>query len=205
MSQAARVVAAIRAGEPVVLPTDTVYGLCVSPYSERHAQRLYRLKGRDEREPVALLARDLDMALDCVPELLGRSASIARGLLPGPYTLVLPNPARRFRWLTGRRPETIGIRVAELPEPARAVLEQVGAVAATSANLTGGPDPRRLEEVPQEILERCAAVLDGGTLPGAPSAVLDLTEEEPRILRAGAGSEVEVLERVREAIASLGA
>jgi len=199
------VVAAIRAGEPVVLPTDTVYGLCVSPYSERHAQRLYRLKGRDEREPVALLARDLDMALDCVPELLGRSASIARGLLPGPYTLVLPNPARRFRWLTGRRPETIGIRVAELPEPARAVLEQVGAVAATSANLTGGPDPRRLEEVPQEILERCAAVLDGGTLPGAPSAVLDLTEEEPRILRAGAGSEVEVLERVREAIASLGA
>jgi len=201
---AARVVAAIRTGEPVVLPTDTVYGLCVSPYSERHAQRLYRLKGRDEREPVALLAGDLDTLLDDVPELRGRAASIARGLLPGPWTLVLPNPARRFRWLTGGRPETIGVRVPELPDEARDVLAEVGALAATSANLTGGPDPSRLEDVPREILERCGAVLDGGALPGLPSTVLDLTGEEPAVLRAGAGSAADALERVRGLIASLG-
>jgi L-threonylcarbamoyladenylate synthase len=180
-------VAALREGKPVVLPTDTVYGLCSSPYREEPVRRLYRLKGRGEEQPTALVAADFEMLLECVPELRGRAATIARSLLPGPYTLILPNAARRFRWLTGSRPWTIGVRVPELPEPAKAVLDRVGAVAATSANAPREPDPRRVDDIPAELLSGCAAVVDVGELPGTPSTVVDFTGPEPVVVREGAG------------------
>jgi L-threonylcarbamoyladenylate synthase len=193
--------AAIRAGQPVILPTDTVYGLCSNPYSEAPVRRMYRLKGRGEEQPTALLARDLDFLLELVPELRGGAAVVARALLPGPYTLVLSNPARRFRWLSGTRPDTIGVRIPAVDGPARAVLERVGTVAATSANLPGGGDPRRLDDVPEEIRRGASALVDGGELPGTASTVLDLTGNEPRVLREGAVGADEALEHVREALA----
>jgi L-threonylcarbamoyladenylate synthase len=193
-------VTAISAGRAVLLPTDTTYGLCTSPEREDFVLRLYRLKGREVTQPTALLARDLDLLVECVPELRGRSDTIARALLPGPYTLVLPNPARRFRWLTGARPDTIGVRVPVLSGPAREVLDRVGALAATSANLHGGVDPRRLEDVPASIRDGCAAELDGGELPGVASTVLDLTGAEPGVLREGAVPAAEALAAVDAAL-----
>jgi L-threonylcarbamoyladenylate synthase len=192
-------VEAIRAGNPVVLPTDTVYGLCADAYREEAVRRLYALKGRGETQPTALLAADVDVLLDAVPELRGLAGTIVRALLPGPYTLLLPNPGRRFRWLTGDRPQTIGVRVPDLPPETQAVLEQVGAVAATSANLPGGPDPRRLEDVPEELRAGAGALLDGGELPGTPSTVLDLTGPEPVVVREGAVPAADALGQVSSA------
>ena len=189
-------VAALRAGLLVVLPTDTVYGLCADGYREAPYRRLCRLKGRPEGMPTALLAADLDTILDAVPEARGRAAVAARALLPGPYTLVLPNPARRFRWLTGTTPETIGVRVPDLPPVSRPVVERAGVIAATSANLHGGPDPARLDDVPEEIRSGAAVTLDGGDLPGLPSTVIDLTTPEPVVLREGAVPAAEALARV---------
>jgi tRNA threonylcarbamoyl adenosine modification protein (Sua5/YciO/YrdC/YwlC family) len=194
-------VLAIRAGRPVILPADTVYGLCTTPYSAAPVERLYRLKRRPETQPTAILASDVDMLFECVPELRGRAGRLVRALLPGPYTLVLPNPGRRFRWLTGDRPDAIGVRVPKLAGDAAAVLARVGAVAATSANLRGGPEPRTLEDVPRELREAAAAEIDGGELPGAPSTVIDFTGPEPRVLREGAGSVEEALGRAGAAAA----
>jgi L-threonylcarbamoyladenylate synthase len=193
-------VAGLRAGRPVILPTDTVYGLCADPYREAPVERLAKLKGRPAGMPVALLASDVDVLLDCVPELLGRAAVAARALLPGPYTLVLPNPAKRFRWLAAGRPDTLGVRVPVLTADARRVVGELGAVAATSANRHGGPDPRRLDDVPADIRESVAAALDGGELPGKPSTVVDLTAREPAVLREGAVPAEEALGRVAEAL-----
>jgi L-threonylcarbamoyladenylate synthase len=184
-------VEAIEAGEPVVLPTDTVYGLCTRPDA---AATLTQLKGREENQPVALLAADVETLFDRVPELRDR-AGLVRALLPGRLTLILPNPSRRYDWLTGSRPDAIGVRVPELQGAAREIVERAGAVAATSANLHGGSDPCRLEEVPEEI-RRVAVLVDGGELPGTPSTVVDLTGPEPEILREGAVDASEVLERV---------
>jgi L-threonylcarbamoyladenylate synthase len=195
-------VEALRAGKPVVLPFDTVYGLAAEPYRERSTRRLYELKGRPATQPTALVAADLDYLLECVPELRGRAATLARQLLPGPLTLVVPNPAGRFRWLTGENAETIGVRVPEFTGPGRDVLERMGAVVATSANRPGEPDPRRLDEVPEEIRAGAAAVVDGGELPGAPSTVVDLTGDEPRILREGAVPAGEILRRLQAPVRS---
>jgi tRNA threonylcarbamoyl adenosine modification protein (Sua5/YciO/YrdC/YwlC family) len=193
-------VEAIRAGRAVVLPTDTVYGLCTTPHLAQPVEQLYRLKGRNEHQPVALLAPDLDTLLECVPELRGRPGSIAEALLPGPLTLVFPNPAWRFQWLTGARPDTIGVRVPELEGDTRAILKRIGVVAATSANLTGGSDPKSLAEVPDEIRAGAAVVIDGGELPGKPSTVVDLTGAEPQIIREGALPAAEVLERLDQLV-----
>ncbi|HSS73290.1 MAG TPA: L-threonylcarbamoyladenylate synthase [Gaiellaceae bacterium] len=189
-------VAAIREGQPVILPTDTVYGLCATPYLEEAAARVYRLKGRPEGMPTALLCSDVDLLFECVPELRGRVREQTRALLPGPYTLVLPNPGRRFRWLAGDRLATIGVRVPTAEDAFADVLREVGALMATSANRHHGLDPRRLEDVPREIRDGCAAEIDGGELPGVPSTVIDLTGTEPKILREGAVPAAEVLERL---------
>jgi L-threonylcarbamoyladenylate synthase len=180
----------------VIVPTDTVYGLAASPYREEHVRRLYRLKGRDESQPTAIVAADVDQLFECVPELRGRSGTIVRALLPGPYTLIFTNPARRFRWLTGTRPETIGVRVPRVTGPAAELLARVGALAATSANLPGGSEPRRLDEVPRELRDGAAAEVDGGELPGTPSTVLDFTGPEPVVVREGAAPVAEALARV---------
>ncbi len=189
-------VAAIREGRPVILPTDTVYGLCATPYLEEAAARVYRLKGRPDGMPTALLCSDVDLLFECVPELRGRVGEQTRALLPGPYTLVLPNPGRRFRWLAGDRGETIGVRVPTAEDAFADVLREVGALMATSANRHHGLDPRRLEDVPREIRDGCAAEIDGGELPGVPSTVIDLTGTEPKILREGAVPAAEALARL---------
>jgi L-threonylcarbamoyladenylate synthase len=192
---------AIRTGHPVVLPTDTVYGLCANPYREAPVRKLYRLKGRPAEQPIALVARDVEFLFECVPEVRGRAGTLVRALLPGAYTLIVPNPAHRFRWLVGTNPEKIGVRVPRLSGPGAEVLERAGAVAATSANRHEGPDPRRLEDVPAVICEGAAALVDGGELPGTPSTVLDLTGPEPRIVREGAVPAPEALERALAATA----
>jgi L-threonylcarbamoyladenylate synthase len=183
---------AIRVGRPVVLPTDTVYGLCGDPERPDVVREVARLKGRAERQPIALIAGEIESLLEGVPELDRR---VLEALLPGPYTLVLPNPERRYPWLTGGM-DTIGVRVPSLPPPAAEVLAEVGAVFATSANAHGGPDPRRLEDVPEKIRAACGAVVEGGELPGTPSTVLDLTGPEPRVLREGAAPAAEALARL---------
>ena len=176
-------VAAIRARRPVILPTDTVYGLCAWPYRPEPVERVYRLKSRDASKPIALLAGSLDALVEALPEI---DVALVEGRLPGPYTLIVPNPNHRFAWLAGETPEKIGVRVPELPEETAAILAEVGVLAATSANAAGGPNPRRVEDIPEEIRDACGAVLDIGELPGVPSTVLDLTGDEPRVLREGA-------------------
>lgn len=190
----------IRSGRSIVLPTDTVYGLAATPHSPEPVQAMYRLKGRDEAQPTALMASSVEKLFEFVPELRGRTGVALRALLPGPFTLILPNPARRFPWLTGARPETIGVRIPQLQRGARVLLDRVGGLAATSANRPGEPDARRLEEVPEEIRAACAAAVDGGELPGIPSTVVDLTGPEPRVVREGAVPAAEALDRLTNTV-----
>ena len=201
MSEIDDAVAAILAGLPAIIPTDTVYGLVTTPYRDEPVRRLYALKGRSAAQPTALIAADLDTLLECLPELRGTTAgAIASAVLPGPYTLVLANRTRRFPWLAGDSPDAIGVRVPAVSGVAKTVLEQVGAVVGTSANLAGGPEARRLADVPEALRAECAAV-DGGELPGIPSTVIDFTGPEPVVLRRGGG---DVDDAIARALAAVG-
>lgn len=192
MSAVDDVVAALEVGGLAVIPTDTVYGLACRADLEKAVRELSRLKGRAAEQPIALVGADVEALVAIVPELDGRRVP------RGPFTVVLPNPAGRLPWLAGANPETIGVRLPDVAGDAADLLGRIGALAATSANLHGGLDPRRLADVPREILDAVAAVLDGGDLPGTPSTVVDLTGPQPRVLREGAVPAAEALARVAE-------
>ena len=193
-------VAALRAGGLAVIPTDTVYGLAADGASEPAARALYAAKGRAQVQPTALLFASVDEIDARMPEMPAAAKTAVRALFPGPLTLVVPNPARRFAWLNAERPDALGLRVPAVSGAGAAVLAELGVLVATSANLPGGPDPRRLEDVPPAIRDIAGALVDGGDLPGTPSTVIDLTGEQPRVLREGALRADEALARLRGAL-----
>jgi L-threonylcarbamoyladenylate synthase len=186
----------ISVGGIAVFPADTVYGLACEPDSPEAVDRLYRLKRRRPDKPAAVMFFALDLALAALPELGQRTSTALHALLPGAVTLLLPNPARRFPLACGPDPEALGLRVPEWP-PALAALGDVSwPVLQSSANVAGGPDARRLDDVPETIRARADLVLDGGELPGTPSTVVDLRgfERDGRwsVVREGAVSAARV-------------
>src|SRR3954452_23249220 len=165
-------------GGVAVFPADTVYGLACDPENERAVARLYELKGRPPDKPAAVMF----FALDTLPELGPRTRALAERLLPGAVTLLVPSDRYPLAGGAG----TLGLRVPDLP-----AFADVGVpVLQSSANLTGGPDARRLDEVPESIRAGADLVIDGGELAGTPSTVVDLRGYETtgawRIVRQGA-------------------
>jgi L-threonylcarbamoyladenylate synthase len=168
----------IAVGGIAVFPADTVYGLACEPDSKEAVQRLYLLKRRRPDKPAAVMFFALDLALAALPELGPRTAGALRALLPGGVTLLVPNPARRYPLACGPAPETLGLRVPAWPPALAALAEVSWPVLQSSANAAGGPDARRLADVPEAIRRRADLVLDGGELPGTPSTVVDLRAYE---------------------------
>ncbi len=190
MSAVDDVLRALEAGQPVVVPTDTVYGLACRPDDEEAVRTLSALKRRSPDQPIAVVASSIEALRAHAPEVPDLPA--------GPFTFVVPNPDRRLPWLSGARPDTIGVRLLDVAGVARELLDRAGALAATSANLHGGRDPRAVADIPPEIVGAVSVVLDAGDLPGTPSTVIDLTGPEPRVLREGAVPAAEALRRVAE-------
>ena len=160
----------IAAGGVAVFPADTVYGLACDPTSRAAVSRLYALKGRPADKPAAVMFFSLARALDALPELGPRTRGAIEALLPGAVTLLLANPLARYPLACGHDPWTLGLRV-----PAPGVLADVAvAVMQSSANRSGAADPRSLDEVDETVRAGADLVVDGGTLPGTPSTVVDL-------------------------------
>lgn len=157
-------------GGVAVFPSDTVYGLACDPQNRLAVERLYALKRRPRAKPSAVMFFELEMALDALPELGELTKAAMRKLLPGPVGLLVPNPAGRFPLACGDDPSTLGVRVPAIPELA----EVRWPVLQSSANRSGEPDPRRLEDVPESIRAAADLVIDGGELPGTPSTLIDL-------------------------------
>jgi L-threonylcarbamoyladenylate synthase len=177
----------IAGGGVVVFPADTVYGLACDPEDAAAVARLYELKGRPPAKPAAVMFFDREAAL---AEAGPRTRALLERLLPGRVTALLPNPRGRFPLACGPDPGTLGIRVPDLP-----ALRGSPPVLQSSANVAGGPDARRLEDVPRAIRDGADLVLDGGELPGTPSTVVDLRGYEDgvwSIVRHGAVPESEI-------------
>lgn len=176
----------IAGGGVALFPADTVYGLACDPESETAVRRLYEIKGRPPERPAAVMFFQLEPVLVVLPQLGPRTRAAFERLLPGPVTLLLPNPERLFPLACGPSPERLGLRVPAVPllaDTERPVMQ-------SSANPSGGADARRVEDVDERIRDAVDLVIDGGELPGTPSTVIDLTAYEEsgeyEILREGA-------------------
>ena len=184
----------IGVGGLVLFPADTVYGLACDPEDRFAVERLYLLKRRSLDKPSAVMFWGVEDALGAIPELGERTRQAMTRVLPGPVSVLVPNPAGRFALACGADVSTLGVRVPVLPRLAgvrRPVLQ-------SSANRAGEADPRRLEDVPALLRAAVDLVIDGGELPGTPSTVIDLrryeAEGEWSVVRAGAVGERELTE-----------
>jgi tRNA threonylcarbamoyl adenosine modification protein (Sua5/YciO/YrdC/YwlC family) len=179
-------------GGVAVFPADTVYGLACDVHNRVAVERLYRFKRRRLDKPSAVMFFDRELALAALPELGERTRAALGRLLPGPVTVLLPNPERRFPLACGDDPSAFGLRVPVVP-----LLEGVSwPVLQSSANLAGGPDACRLEDVPEVLRQGADLLIDGGELPGTPSTVVDLraleTTGEWGVVREGVMSREDV-------------
>ena len=187
-------------GGVAVFPSDTVYGVACDPGHREAHRRLCMMKGRDPGQPCAVMFFSLDRALESLPEIGPRTHAALSALLPGPVLALLPNPAARYPLACGQQIDTLGIRVPALG-PATAALEEMRwPLLQTSANLAGGPEAGRIEEVPASLRDEADLVIDAGELPGVPSTVVDLRDYEFEgawsVLREGALAEEEVAGRL---------
>jgi L-threonylcarbamoyladenylate synthase len=187
----------IAEGGVALFPADTVYGLACDPESEAAVERLYAIKGRPGDRPAAVMFFDVGAALAAVPALGPRTRGALQRLLPGPVTLLVPNPDRLYPLACGPAPERLGLRVPDAPLLAdvhRPVLQ-------SSANPSGGADARRVGDVDERIRAEVDLVIDGGELPGTPSTVIDLTGYEDagayEVVREGALTSDELERRLR--------
>lgn len=189
----------VAAGGVAIFPADTVYGLAADPTCEPAVHRLQQLKRREAAQPSAVMFFAIERALAALPELGPRTRAAFERLLPGPLTLVVANPRRRFPLACTGGGDRLGLRVPALEGRLAPLAAVDRPVLQSSANLHGGPDPRRLTDVPAEIVAAVDLVLDGGVLPGVASTVVDLTGLDDgggfKVLREGAVA-AEELERL---------
>ena len=185
-------VAALRRGELVVLPTDTVYGVAADAFTSSAVGALLEAKGRGRDVPVAVLVgswRTLDGLAEEVTPLV---RSVQEAFWPGALPLVV-RAAPSLLWDLGETRGTVAVRMPLHPV-ALAVLEQTGPLAVSSANRHGLAPASDAAEAARQLGTAVSVYLDGGTSGGAASTIVDLTGERPRLLRAGAVPEKHLLD-----------
>lgn len=174
-------VAAIRRGDVVGVPTDTVYGIGANPWNESAVGKLFELKGRPQHKPVGLLAAGAEQAAE-VADLT--PAEHLLELWPGAVTFVVRPRVLIPDWVGDSALGTVGIRV---PDNAilRDLLARTGPLAVTSANRSGGSDTFDDTTAREVFGDQVAVYLPGRCPGGQASTVVDLTDGSPRVLRQG--------------------
>jgi L-threonylcarbamoyladenylate synthase len=172
-------------GGVAIFPADTLYGLACDPLNAEAVQRIHSIKGRDEGKPSAVMYFSPLAMRELISSLGERSRQVVSELLPGPVTLVIANPERRYPLASRDDPERLGVRLIEGP-----LAGARSAVFQTSANRSEEAAPTSFDEVDQRVLAAADLAIDGGELIGAPSTVVDISQLDVsgrwEVLREGA-------------------
>jgi L-threonylcarbamoyladenylate synthase len=178
----------IRSGGLIAIPTDTLYGLAADPFDAAAVARVFTAKGRAATQALPLIAADVAQIVVHIGPLSRIAAQLAACFWPGPLTLLLPAPAALAAEVSGGTGQ-VGVRVPADPI-ARAVCTGAGRpITATSANISGAPATADPDEVERTLGDVVDFLLDTGRTPGgAPSTIVDVSSDQPRVVRAGAVS-----------------
>ncbi|MDY5129435.1 L-threonylcarbamoyladenylate synthase [Actinotignum urinale] len=181
-----RAVYAVKEGNLVVLPTDTVYGVGADPFSVAAVSKLLTAKGRGRDKPSPVLVYSLEQARSLASSLTEEAVKMAEDLWPGALTLVVP-AQETIGWDLGETHGTVALRMPNHPT-ALELLNRTGPMAVTSANLTGNPPARTAQDAREQLGEKVAVYIDAGLAPGGvPSTIVSFPAPgECHIIRQGA-------------------
>jgi L-threonylcarbamoyladenylate synthase len=184
-AQVPSAVAVLRNGGVIAMPTDTLYALSAAAGDDAAVRRVFAIKGREQGRPLPLFVSGVEMA-ERVALLNDQARRLAARFWPGQLTIVVPK-RKEYASEALAGSDSVGLRVPD-NDVARAVVEALDApVTATSANLSGGPDPVSADEVRRQLGERVDIILDAGPCAhGVASTIVDCTGATPVILRLGA-------------------
>ncbi len=180
VSAAAR---AIKRGEIVGVPTDTVYGLAADPYDEAALDRLYDIKGREEGKPIAILVADLDQGLS-LGAMSDRALELADEHWPGAVTLVVPRLDTAPTWLGDTKRRTVALRCPDHPVTLE-LLRITGPLAVTSANRSDEAPATSAADAEAVFADQVLTYVPGAVGGGLPSTLVDLTRPSEVVLRSG--------------------
>jgi L-threonylcarbamoyladenylate synthase len=185
----------IAAGGVAIFPADGLYGLACDPLNQAAIDRIHQIKGRHDGKPSAVLYFSPLAMRELVEGLGDRTQDAVGALLPGPVTLIVDNPEHRYPLACREDPERLGLRLIDGP-----LAGMMWPVFQSSANHSGEPAPAIFADVPRGILGAVDVAIDGGSLTGSPSTVIDVTSLDSggdwTILRQGGMSAEEVRERL---------
>ena len=191
--------AAMKAGELVAVPTETVYGLAAHAGLDRSVQDIYTVKTRNPGKPLSILVSGMDMVEGFAKNIPAAAYKLAEQYWPGPLTMVLEDKGCAAPTVTAGG-DTLGVRCPDHPMTL-ALIQALGApLAAPSANPEGAPSPKSAEAVFDYFDGKIHGILDGGPCTvGVESTIVDLTGTEPKILREGGIPGEELLRFLEEA------
>ena len=191
-----KAIAALKAGELAVLPTETVYGIFADATNEAAVQKLYAVKGRPVEKALNMNVADYDTILKYSVHQPAYLEKLVQTFLPGPLTIILEASPEVPEWIhVGKT--TVGFRMPSIPAT-QEVIKALGVLVGPSANLTGSPSPRFYDDLTSAILDKAAVALQDDSVYGLDTTILDLSGEMHKILRQGAITAQELLDAVPE-------
>ena len=186
----------LKKGNVIAVPTDTVYGIGCLLEKENAIQELYQIKERDSSKAIPLLIGEYEQIICATDGISEQAQKLAKRFWPGPLTLIIPKRLELPEILTPY--PTVGVRMPDHPW-LRQLIRRVGVLATTSANISGGENPRTAQDVLKQLDGRIPLIIDGGTCEGGiPSTVVDCSQEEITILRTGGISEDKIRQTLSE-------
>lgn len=191
-----KAIAALKAGELAVLPTETVYGIFADATNEAAVQKLYVVKGRPVEKALNMNVSDYDTILKFSVHQPAYLEKLVQTFLPGPLTIILEASPEVPEWIhVGKT--TVGFRMPSI-SATQEVIKSLGVLVGPSANLTGSPSPRFYSDLTSDILDKAAVALQDDSISGLDTTILDLSGDKPKILRQGAITAQQLLDAVPE-------
>lgn len=176
---------ALRDGELIIYPTDTVYGIGCDMKNAKALERLNRLKNRPSNKPFSFICNNMSEAAHYA-RISNAAHRVMKKFLPGPYTFILPGGSGIPKKMASAE-HTVGIRIPNHFITLELAKQFASPIITTSVNISGDKPVCAIGDLPPEFTSAVAVIIDGGVLENEPSTIIDFTEDDPRVEREGRG------------------